>query len=577
MAKKATSKPKAPVAEGLDPRLADFRNFLYLVWKHLGLPDPEPVQYDIADFMQHGGQNIVIEAFRGVGKSYINVAFACWCLLRNPDFKILVVSASRDKAAEFSTLCFRLICEMPILRHLTPRDEQRSSKTSFDVNGSTASIAPSLKCVGITGQLTGSRADLIISDDVETPHNSNTSLMREQLSEAIKEYVAIIKPGGRIIFLGTPQTEQSIYNLLPERGYTIRIWPIIKPGESQEQLYGDRLAKMVKDLPGGPGTLVCPSRFNQDEVLRRQIEYGRSGFQLQFMLDTRLSDQNRYPLKLSDLVVMDLNKDVGPERVVWAADKHGSVEDIPNVGFNGDRYYKPMAVIGSWIPYTGAVMAIDPSGKGSDETAYAVIKMLNGQLFLVDAGGLGDGYSPTTMQALADIAKLNAVKAIVVEENFGGGMFAQLLKPYLMATYPVTVEEVRHNRQKEMRIIDTLEPVMNNHKLIVDKSLIRKDFESRQPSDDAASNGVLYGLFYQMSRMTRERGALAHDDRIDVLAMAVAYWTEQMAHDVERDMASHKARLLDKDLRDFVHGHQILRPKAKESSGFGRVHRWHTR
>ena len=49
--------------------LADFRKFLYVVWKHLNLPSPTDVQYDIAKYLQHGEKRMVIEAFRGVGKS----------------------------------------------------------------------------------------------------------------------------------------------------------------------------------------------------------------------------------------------------------------------------------------------------------------------------------------------------------------------------------------------------------------------------------------------------------------------------------------------------------------------------
>ena len=49
--------------------LKDFRNFLYLVWKHLNLPDPTDIQYEIADWMQNGPRRAVIQGFRGVGKS----------------------------------------------------------------------------------------------------------------------------------------------------------------------------------------------------------------------------------------------------------------------------------------------------------------------------------------------------------------------------------------------------------------------------------------------------------------------------------------------------------------------------
>jgi hypothetical protein len=100
----------------VDPRLHDFRNFLFICWKHLNLPAPTPIQYDIADFIQNAPKRSIIEAFRGVGKSYVTSAFVCHQLLLNPDLKFLVVSASKARADDFSTFTLRLISEMPILQ-----------------------------------------------------------------------------------------------------------------------------------------------------------------------------------------------------------------------------------------------------------------------------------------------------------------------------------------------------------------------------------------------------------------------------------------------------------------------------
>ena len=117
----------------IDPLKEDFRAFLFVVWKHIGLPDPTPIQYDIAKFLQHGPNKIVIEAFRGVGKSFITSAYVLWRLYCNPQLKFLVVSASKSRADAFSTFTMRLIQEMDILAHLRPRDDQRNSRIEFDV------------------------------------------------------------------------------------------------------------------------------------------------------------------------------------------------------------------------------------------------------------------------------------------------------------------------------------------------------------------------------------------------------------------------------------------------------------
>ena len=535
-----------------------------MCWKHLKLPAPTKIQYDIANFIQSGDQRSIVEAFRGVGKSWITSAYVCHQLLLNPQINILVVSASKSRADDFSTFTLRLINEMPILNHLIPSESQRQSKISFDVKPARASHQPSVKSLGITGQLAGSRADLIVADDVEVPNNSMTQGMRDKLSESVKEFEAIIKPKGRILFLGTPQTEQSLYNALTERGYKLKIWTARYPTDTQLKSLAFHLSEQIKDELKADKTLIGqstdPQRFTNEDLADREASYGRSGFALQFMLDTRLSDMDKFPLKLSDLIVMNLNPDKAPEKVIWASSPELRIDDVPCVGLNGDAYYRPMALQGDWVDYTGSVMAIDPSGRGKDETAYAVVKMLNGQLFITQAGGLDGGYEDKTLQRLANIAKDEKVNLVLVESNFGDGMFTKMLSPFLMKTHKVTVEEVRHSTQKEKRIIDTLEPVMNQHRLIVDQKIIDSDYGSTQKY--TPETALKYQLFYQMSRITTDRGALAQDDRLDVLSMAVSYWVEQMARDVDNAMKDRKETLMRNELQKFMEHSIGAKPKA---------------
>ena len=534
-----------------EPLYSDFRAFLVVVWQHLNLPYPTPVQLDMAHYLQHGPDRRGIEAFRGVGKSWITAAYVLWRLRRNPLLKFLVTSASKDRADNFTTFLLRLICDMPLLQCLMPQEGQRCSRVSFDVGPAPADQAPSVTSKGITSQLAGSRADEIVSDDVEVPNNSLTQTQRDKLAEAVKEYDAIIKPGGIITYLGTPQTELSLYTQLPERGYEMRIWPALFPTEKQVEAYGDKLAPSILTVleqhPELVGQPTDPKRFSMEDLMARELSYGRAGFALQFMLDTQLSDVDRYPLKLSDLVVMDLSPDEAPEKVIWCSSPEKALTDLPCVGLRGDRYYTPMKVWDSWLPYTGAVMAIDPSGRGKDETAFAVVKMLNGFLYLTAAGGLQGGYTPDVMLKLATTAKQQKVQKIIVESNFGDGMFVELLKPWLAKVdYRCTIEEVRHSTQKERRICDTLEPVMAQHRLVVDKHLIQHDFDSVHGySPDIRHK---YQLFYQMARITRDRGALSQDDRLDAVAMAVGDCVAQMSLDADNRVRERQEELLLQEL-----------------------------
>lgn len=532
----------------LERKLKDFRNFVYLAWDHLGLPEPTPVQVDIAQYLQKGPRRRVVQAFRGVGKSWLTSAYVVYRLLMDPKLNVLVVSASKQRADDFSTFTLRLINEIPICQHLKPKEGQRNSKIAFDVGPAPASQAPSVVSKGITSQITGSRADLIIADDVESLNNSATFLMRDKLQASIAEFEAVLKPGGEVIYLGTPQTEQSIYHGLHEKGYDTRVWPARFPDERLKVAFGEKLAPFLRN--GIIGDPTDPRRFNTLDLMEREASYGRTGFALQFMLDSTLSDADRYPLKLSDLIVLGLNPENAPEKPIWATNTNNIIKDIPCVGFNGDRYYGPMDIQGKWIPYEGGIMAIDPSGRGDNETAYAVVKMLNGFLYVTAAGGLQGGYDEATMTKLVNIAKAQSVNQIIIESNFGDGMFSELLKPYLMKIYPCTVEEVRHNTQKERRIVDTLEPVMNQHRLVFDTGVIRNDYESTKTY--ATEKALQYSLMWQMSRITRVRKALAYDDRLDVLAMAVGFWAERMAQDVNRKMANRKEEELDRELERFM-------------------------
>jgi hypothetical protein len=407
-----------------------------------------------------------------------------------------------------------------------------------------------VRSVGITGQLTGGRATIIVPDDVETPKNSLTTTMREKLSESIKEFDAVLSPGGEIVYLGTPQTEMSIYNSLPARGYDIRIWP---SRYTKAEKFNGRLAPLlaaslttnpglITDC-GGRGAPTDPARFHDIDLTEREASYGRSGYALQFQLDTSMSDAHRYPLRLSDLMVMGLSPAMAPVKVAWGSSPEQMHQGVPIVGLTGDRWYRPMFITPEFTDYQGCVLAIDPSGRGKDETGYAVVAMCNGLLYVLEAGGLAGGYDDPTLQTLADIAKRNVVKYVIVESNFGDGMFTKLLTPFLARTYPCTIEEVRSSVQKEKRIIDVLEPVFNQHRIIFNEKIIM---------EDAASDDVKHQLFFQLTRITRERGSLGADDRLDALAMAVAYWVETMDKDTDKVIDDHKAALLDAELEKFM-------------------------
>lgn len=530
-----TTKRRTGDSEGADSLTllrSDFKYFAAAIWAELGLPPPTRAQLAICNYLQHGPKRLMISAFRGVGKSWLAGAFVLWTLFNEPEKKILILSASKERADNQSIWLQKLIVETPWLRHLQPKsDTARWSRISFDINCSPHQ-APSVKSVGIGGQLTGSRADIILADDCEVPNNSMTEMMREKLLQLCTEAESILtpKPDSRIMYLGTPQTTFTIYRKLAERNYRPFVWPARYPTKDKLSQYEGLLAQeIVEDIEMGaqPGEPTDPDRFSHEDLLEREASMGRSNFQLQFQLDTSLSDAEKFPLKFEDLVVTSVNPTQAPDAVVWCSDPRNVIKELPTVGLPRDYFYSPMALQGEWGPYTETICSVDPSGRGTDETAAVYISQKNGFLYVHEVRAYRDGYSDNTLlDILRGCKKYNATK-LLVETNFGDGIVGELFKKHLQQTkQAIDVEEVRANVRKEDRIIDSLEPVMNQHRLIIDRGVVDWDYNSNK--DAPPEERLLYMLFYQMSRMCREKGAVKHDDRLDCLAQGVKYFTDAM-------------------------------------------------
>ena len=525
----------------VDAMQADFKLFLQALWGQLDLPSPTRAQYAIADYLQNGPKRLQIQAFRGVGKSWITGAFVLWTLFNNAEKKIMIISASKERADNMSIFLQKLIIETPWLTHLRPKsDDARWSRISFDVNCSPHQ-APSVKSVGITGQLTGSRADLMILDDIEVPGNSMTELMREKLLQLCTEAESILTPkdDSRIMFLGTPQTVFTVYRKLAERNYRPFVWPARYPRKTSN--YEGLLApQLQEDIDTGAKPWdVTDDRFDHEDLVEREAAMGRSNFLLQFMLDTSLSDAEKFPLKMADLIVTSVNPDKCPESIVWCSDPQNVIKDAPTVGLPGDYFYSPMQLQGEWLPYAETICSVDPSGRGSDETTAAYISQRNGFLYLHEMRAYKDGYSDNTLLDILKGCKKYKASTLLIESNFGDGIVGELFKKHIQnLSMNIGIEETRANVRKEDRIIDALEPILNQHRLVVDRAVVEWDYSSNKqlPPEER----LLYMLFYQMSRMCKEKGAVKHDDRLDCLSQGVKYFTDCLALSAQEAMVSRK-------------------------------------
>lgn len=521
-----------------------FVPFLIVGMRFLGFNASE-IQKNIGEYLQYGPANLMVQAQRSQAKTTITALFAVWSLIHNPKCRVLVVSAGNSTANEISTLITRLILTMPILECMRPDKTagDRTSVEAFDLHYSLKGVdkSPSVACIGVTGTLQGKRSDLLIADDIESQKNSRTPQMRELLMELTRDFSSIVQ-NGRIIFLGTPQSDSSVYNSLPSRGFDLRIWPGRYPTPKQLADYGAYLAPIIRErieadpslqygggVAGDEGKPVDPELLPEEALQKKWLSQGASYFQLQHMLSTKLSDELRYPLKLSQLVVMRLG-----ERLPVHFERGVSFEHMRQYVVGDMKFHcaLPGHVSDEFRLPEGRVMFVDPAGggKNGDETAVAVVDHCAGNIFVRAVTGFPGGYSDEAMTGLAQFAARWKPSVIQVEKNLGFGSFTQVLLPYLRKAGVITkVEDIWHSGQKEERIIETLEPIMGRGSLVFDESIIADDWQStvRYPADKRK----LYCLTFQLSKVTRDRGALVKDDRLDALAGAVAYWVRTLGID----------------------------------------------
>ena len=500
----------------------DFRNHLYFTMKYLGLGEPTPLQYAIAEEVQSGPKDIQLQAGRGAGKSTIVASYASWLLLNNPDTTIMVLSATQDRAIKFIAQVRQILTLVPYMAHLLPREFDNDNAFGFNV-GTRSKIGQDMSCYakGITGQITGSHADYVLGDDIEIEKNADTPASRNKLVDKLAELEQIRNPvkWGRIVLLGTYQSTDSVYLRLP---YPIVKFPAVIPDPAVESQM-DHVHSYILELEGEAGDSVDPTRFPQHVLDERLAKIGPRQFNLHYRLDPTLSDSAKYPLKLEDLIVMDCSPQLFPEKVVWG---RGTPLKLPTHGLNGDFVYGPAWKADTMMAYRETVLFVDPSGRGSDETAICVASFVNGYIVIHVLSGLPGGYDEVTLAKIAKLAMQYDVNSIMVEANYGDGMFSSLLRPVVASIAGrIAVQEFKVSGNKERRIIDILEPIMSQHRLVFDTSAI-KDQETQT----------------QITRMQDKRGALKHDDRVDILASAVKSWSEELVISPDILISRNKAK-----------------------------------
>jgi len=562
----------------LQSEYKEFGTFLFDVIEGLMGFDCTALQLDIAAYLEHGPQYRMIQAQRGQAKTTITAAYAVWRLIQDPTTRVLIVSSGLDMSSEISGWIIQIIMGMEELECLQPdrANGDRSSVKAFDIHWELKGPekSPSVACMGIKSNMQGKRADLLIADDIESSTNSATAVQRARLTHLSRDFISICMTG-EIIYLGTPQSIDSIYNSLYSRGYAIRIWPGRYPTEKEQENYGEHLAPIIlarmKANPalrtgGGPlgdsGQATDPVLLPEKVLIDKEIDQGPAYFKLQHMLDTRMSDAERFPLKAEKIIFMRVNEHRGPLQINFQPSPDNRIitpSDWPIT----QPYYQATSFGEEFADWTASVMYVDPAGggKNGDETAYAITKLLAGRIALVAVGGVKGGLDLDALNGLTDVAVEWKPNVIKVEKNFGNGALASVWTPLLLRRHKCVIEDVWETGQKELRIIDTLEPIIGAGKLLVDLDLLEEDWETTRHYP--AAMRPTYSLWYQLSRITRDKGALIHDDRLDALAGSCRHWIAALKVDEKRAQAQAQNASYNKMMRDPLGNGRT--PKAWEN------------
>lgn len=448
----------------------DFRLFLVL-WNRMQGQSTPSVHLRMAVWLQEcwhsGDRRLLLMAFRACGKSTIVGLFASWLLYKNPDLRILVLAAESMLARRMVRNVRRIIERHPLTTHLKPDHADQWAGERFTVQRDRELRDPSMLARGIDANITGSRADIIICDDVEVPNTCDTAEKRRNLREILGETEYILVPGGTILYVGTPHHWYSIYADEPR----------IDIGEVRAYLGGFKRLKLP--VLDERGQSAWPEAFTLADIARKKAQ-GINRFLSQMMLEPVNIAEGRLNPALLQRYTGDLSY----------------IKELNRLELNGRGMLSCSAF---W----------DPAFGGKDHSVLAVaFADIDGDIWLHRTLYLkaGEGSDEATGQALQVVAAAREfhIPSITVETNGIGKFLPQILRRELgKARVPCAVVEHNNSRPKDLRILESFETVMAARLLHVHASIYATPFITEM----------------QEWRPGHHHG---HDDGLDAAACAMA-------------------------------------------------------
>lgn len=422
-------------SQGIRTNDLTFQQFVWLWNRSQGQGTPK-LHLEIAGWLGQrwisGDRRLLLLCFRSAGKSTLIGLFCAWLLLHQPDLRILILSAENDLAKKMVRNVKNIVERHPLTFDLVPDRNIQWASDQFTVKRSLVLRDPSLLARGVASNITGSRADVVICDDVEVPNTCRTPARRDELRDRLHEISYVLLPGGLQLYAGTPHSLNSIY--------------AETPGDHPSQAFLEGFQRLVIPLLDERGSSRWPERFPESciEELKRQT--GPAKFQSQMMLQPSADDDVR--LNPDDLVRYD-------DEIVCRESNGRLVLTI------GGR--RMISVAAWWDPAYGS------PARGDASVVAAVFVDDDGNYWLHDVRYLvhdparRDDVDEATQlcRQVVAFARDLYLPSITIETN-GIGRFLPAVLRREMGVEGCGCRVLEHvsHRSKDLRILDAFDPIL---------------------------------------------------------------------------------------------------------------------
>lgn len=465
-----------------------FRIFLVL-WNKIQNQTTPAVHLKIATWLEarwkKGDKRLLLMAFRSCGKSTLVGLFAAWLLYRRPDLRILVLAADLALARKMVRNVKRIIERHPLTAPLKPPRADQWGSDRFTIRRPKELRDPSMLAKGISANLTGSRADIIICDDVEVPNTCDTVEKREMMRGRLAELDFILVPGGSQLYVGTPHSWYTIYADTPRK----------EIGEETEYLKGFR--RLTVPILDTNQESVWPERFPHDEIDRMRIKAGPNLFSSQMMLQpVNITDGKLDPSSL----------------LIYEGDLSYSEAQRETVLGLEDR--KLISASAWWDPAFGrkdgdrSVVAIVYTDEAGDYWLHRL------EIITVSEQS-EDDEATQQCRVVADLAKTYYLPTIALETNGLGKFLPGILRRELGgAGIACSVREISSRKPKSFRILEAFDAVLAAKALHVHRSVMNTPFlremqewrPGKSSSHDDTLDAVAGALSLEPVRLRRAYG-----------------------------------------------------------------------